>query len=147
MTSDERLVARVAQVLIQADASIVAAMSAITLEGDTAAISLPSMFISARFRNEESATDLARTYHLTVEMHAINAITAPSKQDDAFRRMEDIIYPATSGSFTSPPTALTDNFDWFRIDSQFDSHETVKRDKTGYTHIRSRVYVIFARLS
>jgi hypothetical protein len=133
--------------MITADASIVAAMSKITLEGDWSTLTLPAMFISARFRNEESATDLARTYHLTVEMHAMNAITAPSKQDDAFRRMEDIIYPATSGSFTSPPTALTNNFDWFRIDSQFDSHETVKKEMDTYIHIRSRTYLIFARLS
>jgi hypothetical protein len=147
MTSDERLVAAVAQAMITADASIVAAMSKITLEGDWSALTLPAMFIGARFRAEESATDLARTYHLTVEMHAMNAITAPSKQDDAFRRMEDIIYPATSGAFTSPPAALTNNFDWFRIDSQFDSHETVKKQMDTYIHIRSRVYVIFARLS
>jgi hypothetical protein len=147
MTSDERLVAGVALAMIQADASIVAAMSKITLEGDWSTLTLPALFISARFRAEESATDLARTYHLTCEMHAMNAITAPSKQDDAFRRMEDILYPATSGAFSSPPSALTSYFDWFRIDSQFDSHESVKKDVDTFVHIRSRVYLIFARLS
>lgn len=137
MTTDERLITLGAYDLLAG----ITGVTPMVLEDDTAGITLPCTVLSARFKNEEEGSNLAREYGLTVERRYLRLETTLSTEEDIYRRIADALNPLIETGMTSPPSSITVSFDFYRIEKQIDS-----TDQEGETAIRSRTWQVFARL-
>lgn len=137
MTTDERLITLGAYDLLAG----ITGVTPMVLEDDTAGITLPCTVLSAKFKNEQEGSGLAKEYDLKVERRYLRLGATLSTEEDIYRRIGDALCPLTESGITSPPSSITVNFDYYRIEKQVDS-----TDAEGETAIRARTWQVFARL-
>jgi hypothetical protein len=141
MTSEERLVAQVAIALLTANTSISPAAQ-IAAESDSVALKLPAIVVSAKLEEDQAAAAIAKRYTLTVELRTINKEGDTSTVDNLFAQVRDTLCPDLSAAVSSPPTVLTANFRYYRIENQSGSGY----ERGGDTSVHSRTFNVFARL-
>jgi len=137
MTTDERLITLAAEDIIAG----ITGVTPMVLEDDTAGITLPCTVLAAKFKQEEEGSGLAKEYDLTIERRYLRHDATLSTEEDIYRRVGDALCPLTESGMTSPPSTVTNVFDFYRIEKQTDS-----KDTEGEVALRSRTWQVFARL-
>jgi len=137
MTTDERLITLAAEDIIAG----ITGVTPMVLEDDTAGITLPCTVLAAKFKQEEEGSNLAKEYDLTIERRYLRHDATLSTEEDIYRRIGDAMCPLTESGMSSPPSSVTNVFDFYRIEKQTNS-----TDAEGEVAVRSRTWQVFARL-
>ena len=137
MTTDERLITLAAEDIIGG----ITGVTPMVLEDDIAGITLPCTVLSAKFKQEEEGSNLAKEYDLTIERRYLRLTTTLATEENIYRQIGDALCPLTESGMSSPPSSVTNVFDFYRIEKQIDS-----KDTEGEVALRSRTWQVFARL-
>ena len=142
MTSDEVLICQGAKALIQANNQINLTDVQTALIGDEAGITLPALVISADLKDEESGTSLGRKYELKTELRWLTRLPPTAGEDDIMDRIADTLCPFGETSMVTPPSVITVNFDFYRIEKQ--NGADFAQGQIDDLNTRSRSFDVFA---
>lgn len=143
MNTDERLICESAQALIGTIPGV-----QIALMGDDEGLDLPLLVLSARLKEEQEGSSLADEYALDVALRWIFDAEPPGGADALLEQIAATLSPRGETAIAAPPSVITSNFDYFRIEKQTGSDfKQAGGDLGTRTRERSRVFLVFAKLS